>query len=110
MAGLAAINGPRHGGLTRQVLERQHPTAAEVFGAVRDQFPVTEGHTLIIPKRHVGDYFGLWQPELNAVNILLAKLRVRIDAEDPTVCGFNVGRFSPGASTGRTSSVPYLAL
>ena len=34
--------------------------------AVRDGFPVTELHTLIIPKRHVEDYFGLTQEELLA--------------------------------------------
>jgi diadenosine tetraphosphate (Ap4A) HIT family hydrolase len=34
--------------------------------AVHDGFPVTELHTLIIPKRHVEDYFGLTQEELLA--------------------------------------------
>ena len=33
--------------------------------AIMDNFPVTEGHTLIIPKRHVAEYFELYQPELN---------------------------------------------
>jgi len=27
--------------------------------AIRDGFPVTEGHTLIIPKDHVDEYFRL---------------------------------------------------
>jgi hypothetical protein len=31
----------------------------------RDAFPITPYHTLIIPKRHVLDYFGLKQPEIN---------------------------------------------
>jgi len=33
----------------------------ELAYAIRDGFPVTEGHTLIIPKRHTPDYFGLVQ-------------------------------------------------
>jgi ATP adenylyltransferase len=73
----------------------------ELCFAVGDRFPVTEGHTLVIPKRHVGDYFGLWQPELNAVNTLLTKLREQIEAEDPTVSGFNVG-MNCGKTAGQT--------
>ena len=38
--------------------------------AIRDGFPVTEGHSLVIPMRHVSDYFGLTQPEINAVKRL----------------------------------------
>jgi HIT domain len=41
----------------------------------RDAFPVTPYHTLIIPKRHVLDYFGLKQPEINAIN-LIARLLI----------------------------------
>ena len=43
--------------------------------AIRDGFPVTEGHTLIIPKRHVTDYFGLSQEELLACNDLLNTMK-----------------------------------
>lgn len=35
----------------------------ELAYAVRDGFPVTEGHTLIIPKRHVLDFFGLTEAD-----------------------------------------------
>jgi ATP adenylyltransferase len=75
----------------------------ELAYVVRDGFPVTEGHTLIIPKRHVEDYFGLWKPELNAVNFLLQRARERIRAEDPRVAGFNVG-MNCGAAAGQTVS------
>ena len=43
----------------------------ELCFAIRDGFPVTDLHTLIIPKRHVADYFDLYQPELNAIHELL---------------------------------------
>ena len=39
--------------------------------AIRDGFPVTQHHTLVIPKRHIFDFFGLTQAELNAINTLL---------------------------------------
>lgn len=57
----------------------------------RDGYPVTEGHTLIIPKRHVSDYFDLHQPELNAINQLLHKHKEKLQEEDKTITGFNVG-------------------
>ena len=34
----------------------------ELCFAIRDAYPVTKHHTLIIPKRHVANYFYLYQP------------------------------------------------
>ncbi len=59
--------------------------------ATRDAFPVTPHHTLIIPKRHVLDYFGLRQSEINAINRLLTDQRDSLQKLDPTIAGFNVG-------------------
>ncbi len=59
--------------------------------AIRDGFPVTPLHTLIIPKRHVADYFGLTQAEINATTKLIDNLRESIMKEDATVEGFNIG-------------------
>jgi len=73
----------------------------ELCYAIRDGFPVTPLHTLVIPKRHVADYFDLFQPELNAVRRMLDNLRSSIQEEDPTVTGFNVG-VNAGASAGQT--------
>ena len=69
--------------------------------AIRDGFPVTPLHTLVIPKRHVEDYFGLTQAELQACHELLIQLRSRILAEDARVEGFNVG-MNAGAVAGQT--------
>ena len=59
--------------------------------AILDAFPVTEQHTLIIPKRHVSNYFSLYQPERNAIQRLLEERRQAILVDDSTVTGFNVG-------------------
>jgi ATP adenylyltransferase len=56
-----------------------------------DGFPVTEGHTLIIPKRHVADFFELSQEEAHAVFELLHLRRKELLAADNTIKGFNVG-------------------
>ena len=73
----------------------------ELCFAIRDGFPVTDLHTLVIPKRHVADYFDLYQPELNAIHDLLAKQKQSIMHEDKTVTGFNVG-INAGKSAGQT--------
>jgi len=43
--------------------------------AIRDAFPVTDLHTLLIAKRHVESYFDLYQPELTAMHSLLGGCR-----------------------------------
>ena len=59
--------------------------------AIRDGFPVTELHTLIIPRRHVSDYFELSKEELLACYDLLRIVKEEILARDESVKGFNVG-------------------
>lgn len=63
----------------------------ELAFAIRDGFPVTELHSLIIPKRHVSDYFELTEEELLACNELLRIVKEEILAKDESVKGFNVG-------------------
>jgi diadenosine tetraphosphate (Ap4A) HIT family hydrolase len=73
----------------------------ELAYAIRDGFPVTPLHSLVIPKRHVPDYFGLEAEELLAIDRLLHQLRAEILAQDPEVTGFNVG-INAGAVAGQT--------
>jgi len=69
--------------------------------AIRDGFPVTSGHSLIIPKRHVVDCFGLTPEELVGCHELLVKQRTELCEMDPVITGFNVG-MNAGASAGQT--------
>ena len=73
----------------------------ELCIAIRDGYPVTPLHTLIIPKRHVADYFDLYQPERNAIEKMLHEQRQMLMNDDPTITGFNVGA-NAGASAGQT--------
>jgi diadenosine tetraphosphate (Ap4A) HIT family hydrolase len=59
--------------------------------AVRDHYPVTPGHSLVIPRRHVRQYFDLGRPELNACNDLLDQVRSVTGKEDQKIKGFNIG-------------------
>ena len=56
-----------------------------------DTYPVTEGHCLIIPKRHVKDYFDLSNEEIIACNDLIREIKNEIIEKDSSVKGFNVG-------------------
>ena len=73
----------------------------ELALAIRDGFPVTEGHTLVIPKRHVADYFGLTPEEVLACNELLQQLKKEIQAGDSSVTAFNIG-MNAGPDAGQT--------
>ena len=68
---------------------------------VRDGFPVTDLHTLVIPKRHVETYFDLYQPELNSCNRMIQKFKDQIEKEDESVKGFNIG-MNNGEVAGQT--------
>lgn len=68
---------------------------------IRDAFPVTEGHTLIIPKRHVADYFDLTTTETFEIQQLLQKHKSQIEKSDKSVDGFNIG-INVGATAGQT--------
>lgn len=73
----------------------------ELCVAVADKYPVTPGHMLVIPKRHVAEYFDLGRPELNAVHFLLEQLKKQLQDNDSTVKGFNIG-INCGATAGQT--------
>lgn len=68
---------------------------------IRDNFPVTSEHTLIIPKRHAIDYFCLNNDEILACNELIFQLRNEIMFKDKTVSGFNIG-INAGEAAGQT--------
>ena len=56
-----------------------------------DSYPVSDFHCLIIPKRHVKDYFEMSDEELLACNELITKIKNEILAKDKTVKAFNIG-------------------
>ena len=56
-----------------------------------DTYPVSDFHCLIIPKRHVKDYFEMSDEELLACNDLIAKIKNEILTKDKTVKAFNIG-------------------
>ena len=62
----------------------------EMGFVIRDGFPISPGHTLIIPKRHVGSFFEISQEERDALLGLLDQAQKVLDTElNPD--GFNIG-------------------
>ena len=66
-----------------------------------DSYPVSKFHCLIVPKRHVREYFELSAEEVQACHELILKTKEKILKEDKTVKGFNVGTNS-GKTAGQS--------
>ncbi|WP_145019838.1 HIT family protein [Geobacter argillaceus] len=69
--------------------------------AIEDKYPVTEGHILIIPRRHIGDYFQMSEVERQDADKLLLAMKEKILRNDPSVIGFNIG-MNCGIAAGQT--------
>ncbi len=63
----------------------------ELAYASYDTYPVSKLHCLIIPKRHVMDYFELSNEELIACNDLIKIVKQEVIEKDKSVKAFNVG-------------------
>ena len=66
-----------------------------------DSYPVSELHSLIVPKRHVETYFDLTKEEIKACNELILKTKDKILKQDSSVKGFNIGT-NAGKSAGQS--------
>ncbi|HWI60035.1 MAG TPA: HIT family protein [Bacillota bacterium] len=65
-----------------------------------DRYPVSPGHLLIIPFRHVADFFNLTEEERKAAFELLWQAKAKLESElHPD--GFNVG-VNVGETAGQT--------
>lgn len=71
---------------------------------IRDGFPISPGHTLVIPKRHAGSFFDITAEERAAMFALLDRAAQVLKEEfGPT--GYNIG-INDGPAAGQT--VPHL--
>lgn len=68
--------------------------------AFEDDFPVSRGHALVVPRRHVATYFDCTLDERAALWDLVVRVRnLIVDGCRPD--GFNVG-YNAGAAAGQT--------
>lgn len=73
---------------------------SELAITIFDSFPVTKGHILVIPKRHVQSFFELTNLELNEIQTLLFQAKVKL-VELYSPDSFNVG-INDGPAAGQT--------
>jgi diadenosine tetraphosphate (Ap4A) HIT family hydrolase len=71
-------------------VEREKILETEMSFAIYDGFPVNEGHALIIPKRHIANYFDLSLEEQKDCIELLNRVKAIVQ-EKYNPDGFNVG-------------------
>ena len=71
------------------------------FYVIRDTFPVTPLHSLIITKRHVVSYFQCSQEEHDEIPIVLDTLKTELKIIDESITGFNIG-MNIGKDAGQT--------
>jgi ATP adenylyltransferase len=81
--------------------DREIISENEYAYATPDGYAATSGHTLIIPKRHIQDYFDLSEKEREAINNLLRLNRKLLLEKDKSISGFNIG-VNCGESAGQS--------
>ena len=77
---------------------------SETAFAIRDGFPVSPGHTLVIPKQHLATLFELSRHEQLELWDFVGRVRDRLVA-DHSPDGFNIG-LNDGVAAGQT--VPHV--
>ena len=77
---------------------------SEFAFVIRDGFPISPGHTLIISKRHVASFFEVTDAERTDLMTLLAAARDDLDRQFHPA-GYNIG-INDGTAAGQT--VPHL--
>ncbi|MFA7032668.1 MAG: HIT family protein [Bacilli bacterium] len=80
--------------------EKKYLMDNELAYALLDNYPVSDGHTLIISKRHVETFFDLTDQEIQAFHDLALKVKKYLDEKYHPI-GYNVG-FNCGAAAGQT--------
>ena len=67
----------------------------------KDLYPVTKGHSLVIPKRHAQSFFDLEKDEKKAILELLELQKEKLTSQDKLITGFNIG-INDGIDSGQT--------
>jgi len=81
-------------------LEREIIVENELAVAFLDKFPVNEGHTLVIPRRHMENFFEASMQEIEAINLLIFRVKDVLD-ERYKPDGYNIG-INVGEDAGQT--------
>mgnify|MGYP002180561007 CR=1 FL=1 len=81
---------------TREVLWED-----ELAFAIRDAFPISPGHSLVLPKRHVASFWDCTPDEQTSLLAGAGWLRDDLEVSFPSVDGWNLG-VNVGEAAGQT--------
>lgn len=90
-----------HGCLFCSISNERVIACNEYVYAISDGYPVTDGHTLIIPHRHALDFFELTRDESEAARLLIHEVAKKLKESDSLITAFNIG-LNAGADAGQT--------
>jgi len=98
---LESYNDRKRGCIFCNIPKNKIIKSNELAVVIKDNYPVTNHHSLIIPKRHCSDYFDLYQPEINAISQLINETKIELLKKDKSIKGFNIGN-NTGEVAGQT--------
>ena len=78
----------------------QFVAASDLAVAIKDQYPISPGHVLIVPRRHVAAFMNATEAERSALWALVPKVLERLRKEH-SPDGFNIG-LNDGPAAGQT--------
>lgn len=81
-------------------IDREMLASSDLCLAFYDKYPVNRGHVLVIPRRHVGDYFKLSKAEIEALWLMVREVKALLESEYQPA-GYNVG-VNVGSAAGQT--------
>jgi diadenosine tetraphosphate (Ap4A) HIT family hydrolase len=69
--------------------------------AIRDRYPVSPGHSLVVTRRPVADWFDTTREERVAIFDLVDEVKRELDGRTPPPDGYNIG-INCGVTAGQT--------
>lgn len=78
-------------------------TETKTYNVYQDIYPVTEGHTLVVPKENTAENIA------ECVKYAIVMGNINVASEDNTITGYNIG-LNVGESAGQTCMYPHVHL
>ena len=85
------MNDPNNPCLFCNISNKEYVFENDLAFSSFDSYPVSEFHVLIVPKRHIKNYFELSNDEIIACNKIILLSKNKIEQMDQTIKGFNIG-------------------
>ena len=85
------MNDPNNPCLFCNITNKEYVFENDLAFSSFDSYPVSEFHVLIVPKRHIKNYFELSNDEMIACNKIILLSKNKIEQMDQTIKGFNIG-------------------